>query len=359
MRPNQILAIFAAALLAACAETTAPLPPPEETLLVVDSVEGNLRIIPVSAPEQSLLVSFGPALGPSGVAARDSLALVPLRGADAAWVIDLRNGDVIRSIPLPQGSGATGVALVDDSIGYVTNPNLNTVTRLNLLTGDTISRPAGVYPQGVIAIRGRVFVLNGNTVPCFEPTLPGQRCALGPSWLTVFDPALNRIQPLASAPDSIPLPGPGNARESLVGPDGMLYVMSRGNIAFGEGRLSIVDPVAQEEVANFGGFATYPSSMAVGADSLFVASPAQGLLVFDLRARSVSRAQAPALPGGLSAVAVAQDGRIFAIDVPTCHAGDATAVHALRSDLSEIGTIPVGACPIAATVVAVPVVMPQ
>ncbi|HET8649580.1 MAG TPA: hypothetical protein VFL95_06045 [Gemmatimonadales bacterium] len=355
---RSILILAACAVLAGCAETTAPLPPPQVSLLVVDSVEGTLRIIPIAAPDQSLLVSFGAALGPSGVAARDSLALVPLRGADAAWVIDLRNGDVIRSIPLPKGSGATGAELVDDATGYVANPELNSVTRVNLLTGDTLSRQVGRYPQGVAVIRGRVFVLNGNTVPCFQPTLPGQRCSLGPSWLTVLDPALNQLQPLTSGPDSIPLPGPGNARESLVGPDGMLYVMNRGNIAFGEGRLSIVDPVEQEEVANFGGFATYPNSMAMGADSLFVASPKQGLLIFDLRARSVARADVPALPGGLSEVAVAPDGRVFAIDVPTCHAGDVTAVHVLRPDLSEIGTIPVGPCPIAAKVVAVPVATP-
>ena len=89
----------------------------------------------------------------------------------------------MRTIPLPDNSGATGSAIVDDSIAYVGNPNLNTVSRVNYLTGATSEVPVGVYPQGLIFARGKVFVLNGNLDETFSPA--------GPSWITVVDPATN------------------------------------------------------------------------------------------------------------------------------------------------------------------------
>src|SRR6059036_2703564 len=60
------------------------------------------------------------------------------------------------TLPLPTASGATGVAIQDDSIAWIANPNLNTVTRLNYLSGDTVSVPVGVYPQAVALVGTRV-----------------------------------------------------------------------------------------------------------------------------------------------------------------------------------------------------------
>src|SRR6184192_218938 len=82
------------------------------------------------------------------------------------------------TLPLPTGSGATGVAIQDDSIAWIANPNLNTVTRVNYFSGDTTSVPVGVYPQAVALVGTRVFVVNSNLV--------GSTPA-GPSWLTSFD----------------------------------------------------------------------------------------------------------------------------------------------------------------------------
>ena len=68
----------------------------------------------------------------------------------------------MRAIPLPDNSGATGSAIVDDSIAFVANPNLNTVSRINYLTGETAEIEVGPYPQGIVFARGRIFVLEGN-----------------------------------------------------------------------------------------------------------------------------------------------------------------------------------------------------
>src|SRR5947207_8281126 len=68
------------------------------------------------------------------------------------------------TLPLPTGSGATGVAIQDDSIAWIANPNLNTVTRVNYFSGDTTSVPVGVYPQAVALVGTRVFVVNSTLV---------------------------------------------------------------------------------------------------------------------------------------------------------------------------------------------------
>lgn len=165
-------------LLAACADTTDPLPPAAEVLLVVNSTESSLSIIPVNSPGNGVTVPLGGTTpSPVNVAALDGMAIVPMGLDNSAAVVDLRAGQVVNTIGLPAGSGATGAAFINDSIVYVANPNLNTVTRINLRSGDTASVRVGVYPQGMVSTRGRLFVLNGNLVN-FAPA--------GPSWISTL-----------------------------------------------------------------------------------------------------------------------------------------------------------------------------
>ncbi|MGE3525312.1 MAG: YncE family protein [Gemmatimonadales bacterium] len=338
-------ACAAAIVVAACAETTAPLPPPEEVLLVVNSTEASLSIVPTDNPNAGTTVPLGGTTPtPVSVAALNDIALVPMGLDNSVVVVDLRTRQVLRTIGLPSGSGATGAAIIDDSIAYVANPNLNTVTRVNYQTGDTASVAVGVYPDGVVFTRGRVFVLNANLVQ-FAPA--------GPSWITVIDPLTNLP---ATGIDSIGLPGPGNAGFAAVGADGLLYVVSSGDFFSGEGRLSIVDPVGRQEVGNFGGFGTGPGSLAADAgERLFISSFAEGLMEFNTRTRAVviGAGNGVAVPGN-SSVAVDGQGRIYAISTGPCQGGQGGVAHVLRSDLTESRTIGLGECAIYATVVSIP-----
>src|SRR5436189_100712 len=122
---------------------------------------------------------------PRTIDGRGSVFLVPLGQADAVAVDRLLGPcgpgalcvqpDYV--LALATGSGATGVAIQDDSIAWIANPNLNTVTRLNYLSGGTTSVPVGVFPQAVAIVGTQVFVVNSNVV--------GSSPA-GPSWLTSF-----------------------------------------------------------------------------------------------------------------------------------------------------------------------------
>lgn len=340
--PRRAALLMASALLAGCADTNAPLPEPQRVLLAVNSTANTLSIVPLEAPSAAVAVELGGTTPtPVGVSARDDIAVVPLGLDNAVAVVDLRAGQVLRRIPLPDNSGATGSAVVDDSIAYVGNPNLNTVSRVNYLTGVTSEVPAGVYPQGVVFTRGRIFVLNGNLDETFSPA--------GPSWITVIDPVTNqRAQPI----DSIALTGPGNAGFGDVAGDGLLYVVSTGSFFEGEGRLSVVDPVGLTEVASFAGLGTGPQSVAASEARVFVSSFAEGLLEFDTDSNEVIRGAGEGLPIPSNAgVAVDGEGRIYAIESGPCQGGQPGTAHVLNAVLEEVESILLGECSAGAAVV--------
>lgn len=325
-----------------CARASEPLPPPEEILLIVDSTTRALSVRSINGLASAVTIPLvGAPATVTEVTARDGWAIVPLGPADAVVVVDLRGDSVSRVVVLATGSGATGAAIVDDSLAYVGNPGLNTVTRINYLTGDTASVAVGRTPQGLAATRGKVFVLNGNL-----GGVPG-----APSWISVVDPVTNR---LATGIDSILLPGPGNAAYSTLTPDGALYVLNRGPVGTTTAaRLSQVDPVNRQELGSFGGFGIAPGPIANnGRDRLYLSSPTEGLMVFDLFSRQVLRGAGNGVPiTGNSSVAVDSRGRIYALEPGPCTAGASGTLHVLRSDLSESRALPLTGCPIGAAVV--------
>src|SRR3989441_1710513 len=129
-------------------------------------------------------------------------------------------------LPLRAGSEPDGVAIQDDSIAWIANRALNSVTRLNYFTGDTTSVAAGVLPRAGVLAGSRVFVVNSNLVG----GVPA-----GPSWLTSFECCGVRT------PDSIPLTGLA-AGFAVVGDDSLLYVVAAGRSGAADGKLSIGDP---------------------------------------------------------------------------------------------------------------------
>ena len=252
------------------------------------------------------------------------------------------------TLPLPTGSGATGVAIQDDSIAWIANPNLNTVTRVNYFSGDTTSVPVGVYPQAVALVGTRVFVVNSNLV--------GSTPA-GPSWLTSFECCSVRT------PDSIPLTGT-NARFATVGDDSLLYVIASGHTGARDGKLSIVDPQTRVEVAVLNGLGESPGAAAFhpAGSRLLVASATEGILEVNASIRVITRGPGDGVkPGGngVSGLAIDLRGRVYAVDAATLATPEFCAVsggvvHVLTAppDYHEIHTATVGCGPTTAAVAA-------
>jgi hypothetical protein len=317
----------------ACAETSAPLPPPEEVVVVLNTAAATLSLVPVTAPTQVSTIPLGASdVQPASVATRGATAVIPLRGSDGLAVVDLREGTLVNIISLAPGSGVAGAALISDSIAYVSNANLNTVTRVDLATGDTASTAVGPTPQHVTFTRGRVLVVNSNVDALGKPA--------GESSISVIDPS---NPPALARIGTIPLVGPGNARFSTVAGDGLVYVIQEGDPAMDEGRLSIVDPVDRREVASFGGLGFGPGDLtADNGERLLISSRTEGVMEFDTAERTVIRGEGDGIviPAN-TGVAVDSQGRIYALEEGCSGAG---VVHVLRTDFTEIRAVPVGRC---------------
>src|SRR3954470_22308721 len=87
--------------LTSCAETSAPLPPPEEVVVVLNTNDATLSLIPIAAPTQVSTVPLGPSdVRPANVTTRGAVAVVSLQGQDAIAVVDLRAGQLVNTLAL-------------------------------------------------------------------------------------------------------------------------------------------------------------------------------------------------------------------------------------------------------------------
>lgn len=315
-------------------------------VVVVNTMSNTVSFVDATRFTAGPVADLTPPTGtPGTVDARGAVILVPMGDADVVRVVS--TGTLPPGAPpviaLPTGSGATGVAIQDDSLAWVANPNLNSVTQVNYLTGDTATVGAGTYPQAVVVTEGYVFFINGN--------LSGGQPA-GPStvrWRTRPGPVSTFGDVALSCT---------NARFAVVGGDGLLYVVCAGTSGAGDGKLSIVDPIARRELAVLNGLGESPGPAVYHPSGrLLVASRAEGILEVNTLTRSVTQG-----PGagekpqgdGVAALAVDPRGRVYALAPGTC-AGPGT-VHVLTAPpaYGPITTVPVGVCPAAAALATVP-----
>jgi DNA-binding beta-propeller fold protein YncE len=344
------LRLLALAFAVACSDALEQRSSAGQVIGVVNAADRTLSVISATDFTVSTRDWQSGSATPTTIAGREHAFVVPLGAADAVGVdlfftcppdalsLCIRPDYVL---PLAPGSGATGVAIQDDSIAWVANPDLNTVTRLNYLSGDTVSVRVGANPQAVAIVGTRVFVVNGN--------LTGATPA-GPSWLTSFDCCGVRTT------DSIPLTG-SDARFAVVGDDSMLYVVASGHAGAADGKLSIVDPVTRTESAVLNGLGESPGAVAFHptGSRLLVASATDGILEINTSIRAITRGPGTAVkPGGhgVSGLAIDLRGRVYAVDPGACAAAGTVHVLTAPPDYREVHTVVVGVCPTTAAVAA-------
>lgn len=311
--------------------------PPDsvELAIVLNSVDLSLTIVPVDSPSARIDVGLAPEGSPVGFSVRGHLAAVPLGVVPAVAVVDLRERRLLTTVALPDGSGATGSAFVDDSIAMVANPALGTVTPVNVLRGVARAEiPVGRFPQGVVAGEPGVFVLNGELGPDYQPA--------GPATLTRIDPETRR------ATGALTLSGM-NAAFGAFGPDRLLYVVNQGRFFGNDGSLSVVDPSNFQETAHHSGFGDFPGAAAFGPDGLlYVSSFSYGLAIWDPATSSFVRDPGtPIAPGGVPSVSglgFDSRGRLHTL-MPDCQLP--SVANRLDASFQVELEIPVGICPIA------------
>jgi DNA-binding beta-propeller fold protein YncE len=354
------LAFLALTLATGCSDALEQTSSAGQVIGVVNANDRTLSVISATDFSVSTHDWQSGTASPRTIDGRGHVFVVPLGAADAvgisrfftcpAGALACVRPDYV--LPLAPGSGATGVAIQDDSIAWIANPNLNTVTRVNYLrNGDTTSVTVGVYPQAVAIVGTRVFVVNSNLVGATPA---------GPSWLTSFDCCTT-----SPTPDSIALTG-ANARFAVVGDDSLLYVIASGHAGAGDGKLSIVDPQTRVEVAVLNGLGESPGAAAFhpAGSRLLVASATEGILEVNASIRAITRGPGDGVkPGGngVSGLAIDLRGRVYAVDAGTLATPEFCAVsggvvHVLSAppDYHEIHTATVGCGPTTAAVAATP-----
>jgi len=211
--------------------TTTPEPTPDlgEVGVVVNSVEQTVTLFRVDDPDESprtVDLQTGGDATPVGAAVRGDRALIPLGLYPAAVLVDLKAGQVIRTIGLPQGSGATGAIFLTDSTALVANPDRNSVSHLDLEAGSAgMEIEVGRYPQGFVETDAGIVVINAE-LENFQPA--------GPGTLTVLDPEAMAVT------GEVTLTGQ-NSNSGVVTSDGRLFILHGGSWGADDGSLSEVD----------------------------------------------------------------------------------------------------------------------
>jgi hypothetical protein len=330
-----LLSLF---LILGCDDATGPESPESRVLgVVLNSVDISLTIFDAEDPEASTPVTVGLAADGSPVSldVRGRWAAVPLGIAPAVAVVDLRTSTLVRTIPLPEGSGASGVAFVNDSVAVVTNSGLNTVSPVDVWNGTVGAEiPVGLYPQTALVAGDHLVIVNARLGPDFLP--------VGPGTLTVLDRETLEIEGTVTL-------GGENPGAATTGPGGDLYVVSSGSFGGENGSVSVVDLGALQETGFHTGFGEFPYAAAVSpSGTVHVGSFGFGVAVWDPATESFIRSPAEAVaPDGqpsTSGLAFDPEGRLHTLR-PDC----ASAGAALRLDEAYAveAAIPTGVCPLA------------
>ncbi len=335
----------------ACAPTL-PSASPIEVLVVLDRDANELLVMPTDSVGVVHHVSLAASgfTAPTLLAVRGTIAAVGYGIQRRIAIYDLSGPGLVRTLQPIEGNDAIrALAITGVDEGYAAVTNTNTVVPFHLSTGQLDPALDGsTYhlggPRGFAVARGLTYVINGNRQNC-DPGPPG--CPTGKaSWLTLLDPTRR---------DSIPLIGPGNASVAANSPDGLLYVLVRGDSGIFDGQLTGVDPVdPTRSQFSYAGFGAAPQFLAAdGFNHLLIAS-ASGLMVFNTSNRTVIQG-APGIPlSTATALTVDGLGRIYVVEGPGCATGAPNRVRVFGQDLIERTGITLGGCPIAAAVTEIP-----
>ncbi len=345
------LCLLGLALAAACSDALEQTSSAGQVIAVVNSADNTVSFVSANDLSVRTVDLQTPAGRGTTAAGRGSTVLVPLGPADSVALINnaglCTTGTCVRPVvlfPLTKGSGAMGVAIQDDSIAWVANPKSNRATRINYRTGDTSTIPVGITPQAVAITRRTLYVVNAN----LNGSAPAGPSSI--SWMPLL-PVVPNVLPTISLTGT-------NAQFAVVGEDSLLYVVDRGSPGARDGKLSIVDPVTNNEVVVINALGELPGPAVFHPSGrLLVASEQEGILEINTLTRTVVLGPGRGIkPGGhgVAALALDQGGRIYALDRGDCTSAGVVHVLSAPPDYGEVRAVSVGVCPSATALAVVP-----
>jgi hypothetical protein len=346
------LAVFAIGIAAAaCSPTIGPVVPSVQVIVVLDSLEADdmLRIIPVDSPGvvHTVKLNYDKSIAlfdKHALALNGSLGVASHGGS--VVLFDVVTGTAICDKQFVQSGGIASLIFTDPSTVYVASYGSNVIYNFNTTpgscAGEGSSQIRGI-PRAFVMARGHLFAIARNGED------PG-------SWLSTIGQPPGPL-PLPSE-DSIPLSPPGHSEGAVLGSDGNVYVINAG-VGSQNARISQINPVERTELNVIPGFGTQPRFIATdGADRIFVASAAEGLMVYNLRTNRVERDAQSAIPlGGAPRGLITDDvGRVYVLTAGSCHTApdQPGKVQVFGTDLVPTRVINVGTCPVAIAVTDIP-----
>ncbi|MFQ5648805.1 MAG: FlgD immunoglobulin-like domain containing protein [bacterium] len=139
-------------------------------------------------------------------------------------VINGRTEQIEMEISLTDGSNPWALAFVGTTKAYVTNLVANTITVVDLATGDSLETiEVGEAPEGILVVGNTAYVANTGGFPDYTP-----------STLSVIDITTDVITKTLQVPM--------NPQDLALAPDGNIHVVCTGNFVDVFGKVAVVDP---------------------------------------------------------------------------------------------------------------------
>ncbi len=309
------------------------IPGDAEVGVVLNSIDRTLTVFEVDRPDNTFTIGIGFDGSPVGFAVRGSTVVIPMGLLPEVVIVDLDGRFVERRAQLPENSGASGVAFIDDETVLVGNPGLDSVSPVNVRTGDVGAQIlVGLFPEFIVADGQRAYVINAELGDDFVPVRSGT--------VSVIDiPSLQVIETIELSGEN-----PGGA---ALAPDGRLFVANRGRFGDRDGSLSVVSTATLEETEHHLGFDEFPSRVAFSpGGQVLVLSTEYGIAVWDPEAREFIRDPFnPVTPGGNRAsagIGFDSNDTPYALELECSEPAD---VFRLSEDFVLQRTIQVGTCP--------------
>ncbi|MFQ5437156.1 MAG: YncE family protein, partial [Anaerolineae bacterium] len=138
--------------------------------------------------------------------------------------INGRSDAVDNTIALAEGSNPWDLAFVGADKVYVTNLLANSVTVVDVATGDSLNTiEVGENPEGILVVNNTAYVANTGGFPDYTP-----------STVSVIDIGTDQVTKTLEVPM--------NPQDLALAPDGNIHVVCTGNFADVSGRVVVINP---------------------------------------------------------------------------------------------------------------------
>ncbi|HWZ28141.1 MAG TPA: hypothetical protein VNX15_06260, partial [Gemmatimonadales bacterium] len=247
-------------IVAGCSDALERTTPVGQEIVILDGQSASLTLVNAGDFSVTSLPLLFPVSGAPRIAGRGPVILVPGGAHDSLQILILGGSSKV----VPVGSPVSA-AFQDDTLAWVTDSALGALVQVNVRAAQKVVSPAvSAGPVAAAVTDSQVFSAHD-------------------SWLEAINIAGT------PTPDSIPLSGT-DAHFMVLGDDSLLYVVERGDSGKANGRLSVVDPVARQEIVVINGLGERPGpGVFHPSGRLLISSRTEGILEISTLTRAIVR----------------------------------------------------------------------